>query len=507
MNPLRNARRQGGAALVMVLVLSMIMIGAGLVALAGARTELKIAHNDLAARQALAIAEAGLHHAYALVAADTADGLADEFGDAAGGGLAGLGEPLELTENGSSVAYRCRRFGIGAEDRYCVRAFDNHDETGGSDDPGADVDSSILLAVQVQRGRATRTVQLQLGLSLGPDCAILTQGNLQIGGNPTVTGRKGCAHSNAQLRINGHPELERGATASSTMDISGSPTLEGTRLASTSLRDAYDSSHQQRPTIAIPSVRPMRFGPSGIELWREVAGHPDGYRLDADGQVYVGPGYAGPGGPGGDWSCDEASADCSGGRVIADAHSGDWQHWRHADASSQQPRGRWSVSGGGLPAEGVFFVEGAVRIGASPGDDSDPWDVTLVALDSIAISGNPTMQPFVRGGSSKLRNTLLVSGNDVELSGSPANLYSGGIFAHQQIKLTGNPRLQGFIVAEDGASTWSGDPAPLCASPDNLLCDPHFGNAISGDPEIHYDGLSTPLYDDRLRRLAWNDVR
>lgn len=499
-HPYSSGLQQRGAALVMVLVLSLVMTSAGLLALAAARTELKIAHNDVAARQALALAEAGLHHAHALITADAADGLSDEFGEAVDGGLARLGDRVALVEDGSERVYRCRGFGISAADRYCVRARDNYDETAGADDPAVDRDGVITLSVQARRGTATRRLEARVGLSQGPDCAILTQGPLQVGGSPGVTGRRGCVHSNRDVRINGHPELERGGFASGEMEVVGSPLLEGRRLNSSDLRDAYEASHRGQPRLFIPSVRPMRFGRSGIELWREIAADADGYRLDGDGSVYVGPGHAGAGGPGGDWSCDEAAADCSGGRVIGDGRGPGWNGWRFQG-------GRWTVHGAGTPEEGLYFVEGSVRIGAGPGTAADPWNVTLVATNSIAITGHPIMAPFAAAGGSRLRNVLFVSGNDLELAGTPDNVYSGGLFAHQQIKLGGNPRIEGFIIAEDGATTWPGDPAPQCESADNLICNRADGNAVMGDPEVTYNGLSTALYEDRLQRLGWNDVR
>ena len=102
----------------------------------------------------------------------------------------------------------------------------------------------------------------------------------------------------------------------------------------------------------------------------------------------------------------------------------------------------------------------------------------------------------------------MLSGNDIEINGDAGqDSYAGGILAHQQIKVNGNPDITGFLVAEDGATTWTGDPAPNCNSGRNLFCDP-YGNAIaSGNPTIHFDGLGTSLFPPLVERLTWNEIR
>ena len=179
-----------------------------------------------------------------------------------------------------------------------------------------------------------------------------------------------------------------------------------------------------------------------------------------------------------------------------------WNGWECSGGGGSTHDAEWKVSGN-TATDGAFFVEGWVKISGNPGDSSDPWDATIIAMNSIDISGNPTLDIFTTTGN--LRNILLVSGNDLEMSGNPSNSYTGAIYAHQQVKFNGNPALNGFIIAEDGATTWTGDPAPTCNSNKDLLtCGP---SSVSGNVTITYNGLDTALSPPTLTLLSWNEVR
>jgi hypothetical protein len=75
----------------------------------------------------------------------------------------------------------------------------------------------------------------------------------------------------------------------------------------------------------------------------------------------------------------------------------------------------------------------------------------------------------------------------VKISGNPSQGFTGLIGAHEQIDVSGNATIKGFIIAEDAAS------ASNTAKQ----------NTISGNPTITYNcGLNTPLQGP-LPILTW----
>jgi hypothetical protein len=152
-----------GAALFVVLLLSALLLSLGIFGTRAGQMELMIAGNDLAAKRALEVADAGIRHALGLIrqhdvagANDAADGFDDELSEGGtGGALAALGDAVSV--GGESYRFAAL-YGAGG-DGYFVRAADNHDETNGVDDPSRDRDRRIVLVSRGRSGRAERVVQ------------------------------------------------------------------------------------------------------------------------------------------------------------------------------------------------------------------------------------------------------------------------------------------------------------------------------------------------------------
>ncbi|NND92307.1 MAG: hypothetical protein HKN42_15720 [Granulosicoccus sp.] len=165
MQPIRSgeqwqaARQQGGFAL--VLVLMMILVSSMLIhgQSSTVRTDLKIARNYQDNSNALAVAEAGIHHTLALLQASDVrfDNLLADNGT--GGKLTNLG--IEVDPDSLGVVYRFVQFGgLSATDGYYIRVLDNHDET--PDDPVDDRDNRIRLRSLGRSGNAERVVEVHL---------------------------------------------------------------------------------------------------------------------------------------------------------------------------------------------------------------------------------------------------------------------------------------------------------------------------------------------------------
>lgn len=146
----------------------------------------------------------------------------------------------------------------------------------------------------------------------------------------------------------------------------------------------------------------------------------------------------------------------------------------------------WSYSGGlwtynsSTAYDGSYYaVPGTnVKISGSPGSDADKWDVTIISEGYIDVSGSPKMAPYTN-------NVALVAGTDLEVSGSASNPYTGIYAAHEQIKLTGTPQVNGVVIAED-----IGDTCSLVSTGSQ------FDISMGGNISITYNGDMTTFFED-----------
>ncbi len=171
-----------GFALVGVLVVSTLLLALGAFATRAARIELRIAHNDLLHKQALAAAEAGLNHAFVLIGANYADGFDDELsGGGTGGGLTTVGPLLAV----GGLSYRFRSFGNASGDGYYVRVVDNFDEIPSNEE--ADADARIKIISRGQVGGAVRTIEgVIVGDRLFPPFGLFGDKGVDISGGSTI---------------------------------------------------------------------------------------------------------------------------------------------------------------------------------------------------------------------------------------------------------------------------------------------------------------------------------
>src|SRR6266705_1927504 len=166
--PKSNARRprQDGMALVLVLLVIAILSFLGIAGTRSAQTELQMSQKDMAGRQALGAAEAGINHAYSLIKNNLANRMTfagactqcafdnELSGSGTGGTLASIGSTATL----GSQSYRFRVFGGGATDGYYVQAVDNYAETTGANNGALDRDTRIYLVSRGHVGTAERVV-------------------------------------------------------------------------------------------------------------------------------------------------------------------------------------------------------------------------------------------------------------------------------------------------------------------------------------------------------------
>ena len=152
--PWHTAQRsnQSGAAMIVVMILAMLTFAAGMTAARGAKTELRIAHNNQLNTQALAAAEAGLLHGYRLIKNSFTGSFDAELSDGVSGSLTTLGTDVDLDSKG--IHYREATLGSST---YYVRLLDNIDES--TNNPALDADNHVIIEAKGRSATAERTVQ------------------------------------------------------------------------------------------------------------------------------------------------------------------------------------------------------------------------------------------------------------------------------------------------------------------------------------------------------------
>ncbi|MBI2369224.1 MAG: hypothetical protein HYV08_03135 [Deltaproteobacteria bacterium] len=239
-----------------------------------------------------------------------------------------------------------------------------------------------------------RTISLRLRRGpYHPDAAVVTGGNLNISGNPTINGTLGSVHSNADLSVSGNATIAVNATASGTYSSSGNPSIGGTAAGS-------------QPTMYIPPIIPSSYQQYAT------------YELRSDGLVYCGQAGAAEG--------------CTPGALIV----GGLTEW-----SYNAGQGLWSQSGN-TATNGALYVQGNVSVSGSPGSSSTPWQLTIIATGSVTMSGNPSIQSYTQ-------NLLFIAGTDIAISGSFTQYGSEAVIAaHEEVRISGTPTIKGTILAE-----------------------------------------------------------
>jgi hypothetical protein len=310
-----------------------------------------------------------------------------------------------------------------------------------------------------------------------PSTAILTDDDLQIGGNVIVDGSGPNAHANGDVTVIGG-SVEVGGFVSSSGGFTGSPNVGDPA-----------NTGGGRPRMEVPDIDP-RANYAMSE-----------YDLCPDGTVRTGPSYdAGPEPVPPEPVPPATWVPCSG-SILAD--NTDFRNWeKQGDDASQGAQ--WTYRGNGPGQyDGVYYIYlGSAGIPGSPGSDLDPWEVTIFAEASgsgpdepdcphtggdIDISGGPTMVFNDKG-----EGLGFVAGRDLEISGTPGSgfNFTGVHAAHEQFDVRGNARMEGAVLGNDSCDT-AGSPVGE--------------SAVSGSVRITFDGASVPL-GSNIRTTLWLEI-
>lgn len=445
--PLRYINNDQGVAIFMALLFLVVIAVFVPLTLNMTTTDVKRTGDYEDSRKAFYVAEAGLQRAM--------DDLLAGFNDTSTYSsiddvLGAANDTTDVIENLENIA-----FGDGT---YTVTVVDNSD---GDGDQDTDVDNVVFLVSTASVDGETKTLQARIteqtsttsGTYTGTH-AVATESDLQISGNPTIQGSGGSIHTNANLTMNGNPDISQSATASGSYNTPGDPTVGA-------------GSGGGVPTEELPDVT--------ISDYKQYAD----YVMGSDGIVRDGSG-----------------------NQIFDASGGDkWDTLSDCDDGSgwyfeEGPPKKWKL-GDDCGAEGNYYFESSAEVGSSPGSSGNPWDVSFMAEGSIQISGNPEIANYKNGGhSAGVQNIFMLAGTDIQWNGNGSTTIEGFMYAGEQIQFNGNPNIEGFVIAKDKANT------------SDLVED----NIINGNPTITYTGgsMATPFAvnvdgDTELTIISWNE--
>ena len=383
--------KERGVALLTTLIAIAILTVLGLALTTNGRIAFMISGNEADAIEAGYIAEAGLNHARELIVALNTTDYTSLL--TSGDGTACNGDEFS-TQATDPIAAAGEAFGNG---QYAVSVCD--DSSDGDGDTNAD-SNGVVRVVSLGTGsdNATATLELTLGTQDLP--AVLVDGNLRLNSATTIMGTGGSVHSNGNLHLNGS-----GACAQLYFSTSG--TIEDDPVGNTGAAcdESGEGNMDARAGEAAVDVPTVDFDVLKANV---------DYVLKDNGTIY------------------QVSTMLT--LSIGTCGCGTW--------SWSDPK--WEIDSA---VNGSFYAEDtAITIGDVSGTAS------FVADGYIEVSGNPAnLSPdlTVDGVS-----YAMAAGYDLKLNGNAATSNIEGVFyTNHQLDISGNPNINGQLIAADLADT------------------------------------------------------
>lgn len=453
-----------GSALVFTMIGLAVVTVMGLAITTMGISSMSLAGQEGQTREALTVADAGIEHAKRLILwqewnsanqfLQRGDATAcswDEFSGTPSGDLP-TGYP---TAAAAFIPAAGRAFGGGT---YWVSLCDNHVQELASAtpdlDPNSDFDKTVLIrSVGIMANGSRAAVESLLGAQTLP--AIIVNGNLEVKGNPTVTGPAGSIHSNGTLLVSGNPCTHQYYSSAGTVATSGSVQGGVTCTA------AGVDSRPYSPPLNIAIL------------------NPSDYIASATYHLRPGPGTQG-------W------IHASNGMHIATAP---WNGWSY----NANPAQTWSFNGPIPP--GTYYVEGNVSVSGNPAAAGGlPLPLTFFVEGSFMATGNPSLTPAATIPG--LGPVMVIAGTDIDLGATVSNTYTGLFYAQDQIDIAGTPTINGQLVAANHDDL----PYPGPATNPNhnpVKLDSAGRMVLSGNPGVNYNGNGM----QSVVPLSWRECR
>lgn len=481
------AHGERGTSMVFTLLTLGMLTVLGLALTSASLSTLSMATAESETTEALAIADAGIEHGKQLVLwqewqtlnvfLQRGDGQGCNFDELAGPplGATPAGYPtLAPTPATHFIPAAGRDFGQG---RYFVQLCDNHSREqvapapNTNNDPNTDVDQTLFLRSVGFGPRGSRAaVELTLGAAAMP--AVVVEGNLEVKGNPTVTGPAGSIHANGSLELSGNP-----CTHVYYASVQG--TVEsGNVQGGASCTAAGVDSRPFSPRMNIPKLSPYTVAQqakaAGFTVYTLIPkGYNDGF---VSCNANVGCAYTGlPAGPG-----------FANTLALTAIPAG----WDYANNGQQ-----WTVKGPGPAAPGTYYVVGNAAITANTNGTGPGGTVALSVLaeGSVEANGNPNVVPHATVPF--IGPILMVAGHDLDLGATFDASYEGLFYARHQLDIKGSPTLNGQVIALNEADTAYATKNPVTRASGVMV--------IAGNPTINYSGNGLQT----VKALTWRECR
>ena len=194
---------QKGIALVAGLALMVVLTVLSLVAIKYASVDIKRTKDYTKTRQAVHIAEAGIHRALNYFNYDAS-------GDSPGEANNGFDDELVGGADWPTGTFTSIGLGSGGG-TYSVTIADNADGTATT----TDADNTVVLTSTGTISGVTATLEAYIYRpQFKSEYALLSEGDIDINGNSTtITGTSGAVHSNSDVTQTGNPTVDEGASA------------------------------------------------------------------------------------------------------------------------------------------------------------------------------------------------------------------------------------------------------------------------------------------------------
>ncbi len=300
---------------------------------------------------------------------------------------------------------------------------------------------------QTQIGGVQRTVRVVATTQFASNYALLGD-QVEVDGNARASGTAGAIHGNREAEVKGSAFVEQTATSASA-DCEGCteplhvgvPTLSGSN----------------KPNVPIPTINPGDLLPKANYVFGDGVTVVNGSTVPEHQILIVATG------------------------ILVLENTGAFVGWRMHGA------GEWQFSGVTTPPNGTFYASKEIKITASPGSATAPWNATFVAGGTreegkVEIEGHPNIVPA-------LQDLLIVAGK-VKVKGNG-----------------GDASLRGVIVS---TATHHGEPIGEVELEGSVTLT---GNVISSG-ELEAKGNATVIYNvstrtgllGPLRILSWTPV-
>ena len=303
-------------------------------------------------------------------------------------GWATAGYDTTLVNSGDSVVTDWETLSNGCRWRSHIRRVD--------DGTGSQL-FSVTVTGEDANGLAGSRRQLRTLLtatSTTLPLGIVTNGDSEVSGNPTLTGCAG-------VFVNGNLDVSGTLTTDGVVEAEGNVSVGG------SIEDSNGDSvtpTSGAPSIQIPELQPSSF--CGDALWAlengRITNTSTGQSRDIDGNDAWG------------WKWD----------------SGDNTYELKGDDAR----------------DGTVCADGNIKISDNPGSSSSPLSATYLAEGYVEISGNPFLTPSHPDG------VVIVATGDLKLNGNSsfsAPNFGGTVFGGAQCEISGTPALVGSLICYD----------------------------------------------------------